>query len=270
MESCPWHNISDWLVWWLNEPRLTPANQEVLDHYYHSYKSGFPQYISAYYTKQTEQVMQLMSLHECLRILEVGCGCGTESLWFAQQGASVVGIDLSEPRLSVARERAHYLQDKLSCALDVQFQNTSLFTLQQRAEFDLIWMEQAFHHIEPRSEVPDVLHRLLRPGGYVVIAEANGWNPLLQLQLLRQRGLRTIGEYIDAAGKVHLYGVERITTASRIARLFRKHGFELVEVKRFRVLPNFKSVDRFSWIDAWVPAWLVPAFTHFNIVLRKA
>jgi len=39
-------------------------------------------------------------------VLDVGCGCGSTSLAMADQGAQVLGVDISEPMLALARERA--------------------------------------------------------------------------------------------------------------------------------------------------------------------
>src|SRR6185503_8167980 len=41
------------------------------------------------------------------RVLELGCGSGPYSIWLAQRGAQVVGLDLSQTMVSLAQERAH-------------------------------------------------------------------------------------------------------------------------------------------------------------------
>ena len=266
-DGVQWNDISDWLAWWLAEPRLSPESQRVFDRYYSSYKHRFSPWLRRHYASQTEEAQALIG--RGTRVLEVGCGCGTESLWFAMLGASVVGVDLNEPRLEVARERARYLRHTLGTTVNAEFLNTSLFDLVDGDGFDLIWMEQAYHHVEPRKDVPAKLLQLLRPGGHVVISEANGWNPMLQLMLLRQRGFKTIREHIDDEGQRHLYGVERITTGARVGRHFAAHGFKPVSLRYFRVLPNVACVERLAWIEPAVPRWLLPAFTHYNVVLRR-
>lgn len=45
------------------------------------------------------------------RVIDVGCGCGTTSLAMAARGASVWGVDISEPMLAHARQRAAELDN---------------------------------------------------------------------------------------------------------------------------------------------------------------
>lgn len=40
------------------------------------------------------------------RVIDVGCGCGTTTLELAKRGALVFGVDVSEPMLALAKERA--------------------------------------------------------------------------------------------------------------------------------------------------------------------
>ncbi len=262
-----WTNISEWLAWWLAEPRLTPEVQPAFDRYYKTYRDRFSPYLRRHYANQTAEVQAL--IRPGTRVLEVGCGCGTESLWFALNGASAVGIDVNGRRIPVAQERARYVREVLGLEVDVAFMKESLFAFEDADGFDVIWMEQAFHHIEPRSDVPSVLRRLLRPNGHVVISEANGWNPALQLALFRQRGFETVRESIDSDGRKSLYGVERITTPGKISRQFASQGFEEVSRRYYRVLPSAPSFERLAWIEGIMPSRFAPVFSHYNIVLRK-
>lgn len=265
-----WGDISEWLEWWLSQPRLTSKYQNVLEKYYSSYKEFFPRYIKEHYTRQTKEVTDFVLKSESIRILEVGCGCGTESLWFGLQGASVIGIDLNKERLAVAGERRKLIEKKLGLNLDVNFKCSNFFDFDCSEKFDLVWMEQAFHHVEPRNQVPSKIASLLRPGGHVILSEANAWNPLIQLHLFRKRGFRTLREYYDSDGKKHMYGNERVTTPGSIAMLFvDQNSFQKLSASYFRTLPNFNAVEKFSWVDQFVPNWLAPAFTHFNIVFKK-
>jgi 2-polyprenyl-3-methyl-5-hydroxy-6-metoxy-1,4-benzoquinol methylase len=262
-----WTDISEWLAWWLAEPRLKPDVQPLFDQYYRTYRRRFSPYLRRHYANQTAEMQGLIGPN--IRVLEVGCGCGTESLWFALSGASVVGIDLDQRRLHVARERLKHVRGALGLGVEASFIDTSLFGFEDADGFDVVWMEQAFHHIEPRSEVPAAIWKLLRPNGHLVISEANGWNAALQLALLRKRGFRTVQERVNAKGQRHLYGVERITTASKICKQFVSQGFEEVARRHYRVFPSAAVFERLAWLEAFAPGWLVPIYSHYNVVLRK-
>src|SRR5262245_9922339 len=50
------------------------------------------------------------------KVLEIGCGIGTAAINFAQHGAWVTAVDLSQKSLDIAKERAkvYGLQDRMS------------------------------------------------------------------------------------------------------------------------------------------------------------
>ena len=263
--------VSDFLNWWLSNERLRAENQAVFSRYYKSFARNFGTYLRYHYNNQIREVEHLVRLSGSPpRLLEIGCGCGTEALWFAMKGCSVLAIDIAQSRLSVAEERKQILSSCYGKEIDAEFRFASFFDLEiALGSIDIIWMEQAFHHIEPRDALPQRLFEVLKPGGHIVLSEANGWNPLLQLALLRKRGFRTIRQYKDRHGKEHAYGDERVTVPCLLSRLFLKNGFELVDKRYFRVFPNFKHVDKYGFVENLVPQFLPPPFTHYNMVLRK-
>jgi 2-polyprenyl-3-methyl-5-hydroxy-6-metoxy-1,4-benzoquinol methylase len=250
---------ADFLADWFEGGRLPPAQQAVLDGYYAGYRRHFGPRLRHFYADQLREVTALA--RPGTRLLEVGCGCGTESLWLAQQGAAVTAIDVREDRLDVARARAAAL------GLDVSFARRNLLDLPTSAPFDIVWMEQAFHHLEPRADVVRHIAALLKPGGHVAISEANGANPLLQAQLFARRGLKTIDTY-DDDGVPRPYGNERVLTAGALARLFADAGIECRSLRWFRLWPNRPWAEALAGIERW--RWLPTAlFTHYNYVGRK-
>jgi 2-polyprenyl-3-methyl-5-hydroxy-6-metoxy-1,4-benzoquinol methylase len=202
-------------------------------------------------------------------VLDVGCGCGTESLWFAKLGASVWGIDLISSHIAVAEERKAIMEELLNRKLSCKFSLDSVFDLGKSGEqFDIIWMEQTFHHIEPREDVTRILGSLLKDDGTVIISESNAWNPLIQMGVFKLRGTKTVID-LEIDGKTYKWGHERILTPRSLVKTLRLGGFSADAHSYFRLLPSNKIFDKISWIESIWPRFLFPAFTHYNITARK-
>ena len=104
------------------------------------------------------------------RILEIGCGTGSSSVALAEQGASVVGIDIDEGSLAVGRDRA------AAYGVDVEFralnadQLADTFTVGQ---FDSIIFFAALEHMtlaERLSALRDAWG-MLNLGGLLTVVE---------------------------------------------------------------------------------------------------
>lgn len=258
--------IDEWLDWWLKEPRLNPENQKTFNNYYASYTKNFSPYLRNHYRNQTKEVSKI--IRPGMKILEVGCGCGTETLFFAYKGAKVLGIDISVDRLKTAKNRKSVAEDHFDKKIDATFDNKNIFDF-EGCKFDIIFMEQAFHHIEPRALLPEKIFSLLEPGGSLIISEANALNPLLQAVLFARRGFSTVVEYNDHNGEKHVYGNERITTAASLRKQFSQAGFLYEGHDYFRLMPNLKNIDFMLIVERVFPQFLSPAFTHFNIKFNK-
>ena len=261
-------NISEFLQQWLSTETLPEAEQKILWQYYASYRWHFPPRLQHYYRRQTDEVMALLRRNPGARVLEIGCGAGTESLWMAMQGAHVDAIELSQARFHTAMARKVVVERELGRTLQCHFINETVFDMEVTQPYDLLWMEQTFHHLEPREAMVDKLASLVRPGGHIVVSEANGLNPLLQAQLFAQRGFsfKTIRHFEDHLGRRHPYGDERILSAHGLSRLFERRGVDRVSIEHFRLFPSSPVFDSLlSWEEA-APRWLPPLFTHYNYV----
>jgi SAM-dependent methyltransferase len=267
--SLEWSSIADFLQFWLQENPLSGPERQVFDTYYGSYLRRFSPYMRHHFAGQTREIGALIRSAREPRLLEVGAGCGTEALWFALLGAQVTALDVTAERLAVARARQQWLQRRMGRELNAQFLEMSLFDFEPESPFDLIWMEQTFHHLEPRKHLYGKLFSLLKPGGSIVICEVNAWNLLLQLQFFKQRGFKTKTTFIDAHGKRVEYGNERVTTSGALRRGLQRAGFKVTSIRPFRLLPN--SAPPESWLptEERIVAALPALSTHFNIVARR-
>jgi len=88
------------------------------------------------------------------RVLDIGCGNGRNSHWFAEQGAIVEGVDIAAPLLDVVRDRM-----PTSVTLT---QADVLRAPLPAGPFDVVYDSGCFHHIAPHRRAT-YLDRALPP-----------------------------------------------------------------------------------------------------------
>lgn len=265
--SCP----SEFLATWLGRAGLlSPEERQTFQSYYCNFGTLASERMRWAYDRQLEEVTDVIRASPGQNVLEVGCGCGTESLWFAFNGADVTSIDIKTDRLATARSRQKILERMLDRKLKCQFIEQNLLEMEGQDRFDIVWVQQTFHHLEPRADCVAALSRLIRPGGKLIVSEVNAWNPLIQGLLFRRRGFRTICDYEDERGCKVIYGNERILTASRLRRWFTDAGLNHRRSTYYRVFPSNRIFDTFSWLERKISgSMLVPLQTHYNFVASK-
>ena len=186
-------------------------------------------------------------------------------------GASITGIDAFQHCVDATAERLDVLQRAIERKLKCSLKTVQITDFEDDAGFDLIWMEQTFHHLEPRAEVLKRIAKLLRPGGRVVFSEANALNPLLQLQLLQVRGFKMFVTVETNRGKV-IWGNERVLSRGSLKHLLEEVGIEQEIIALLPGVPGSAPCSSrcLSW-SAVMPSssWLAPMFTHYNLVGRK-
>ena len=79
------------------------------------------------------------------RVLEIGCGIGTDTINFARHGAQVTAVDLTEKSLEVARQRAKVfgLEDRIRF---IQANAEQLSDYVAVEPYDLVYSFGVIHH----------------------------------------------------------------------------------------------------------------------------
>ncbi len=120
-----------------------------------------------------------------LRVLEIGCGLGTDGAQFAKAGAIYTGVDLTEAAVELARKRFELFDlpgtFRTADAENLDFADNS---------FDLVYSHGVLHHTPDTERAVREVHRVLRPGGRAVVMlyHRDSYNYRVNIRLLRRAG----------------------------------------------------------------------------------
>jgi SAM-dependent methyltransferase len=235
------NDSGDFLGWWFDTDLLEGKALRVFQRYYSNYRKDFGGYLKRAWTDrhlELDRELEAFVNKSNIKIMDLGCGTGSVSLYIAgklQGKCQVVGVDINAERLFCARERQKVLERNIGFKLSCEFIESNVLFFDEKRKFDLIYLEETLHHMEPRVEVVRKISNLLTNGGTLIISEVNAYNPFMQLHLFKKRGLRTVKEKMGKNGQAVLYGVERILTASKVAKLFTAHNLKVRSLRYFRV-----------------------------------
>lgn len=105
------------------------------------------------------------------RVLEVGVGLGADHQRFAQAGARLCGIDLTERAVAHTHRRLALLG--LESALSVGDAEKLPFA---DASFDVVYSWGVIHHSPDTARAVAEMHRVLRPGGTARVMIYHKWS----------------------------------------------------------------------------------------------
>lgn len=103
------------------------------------------------------------------RVLDVGCGGGILSESMAERGADVLGIDLADAALSVARLHA------LESGTSVEYRSVAAETLadEMPGSFDVVTCLEVLEHVPDPASTVAACAKLVKPGGDVYLSTIN-------------------------------------------------------------------------------------------------
>jgi len=180
------------------------------------------------------------------KILDYGCGNGIHSVWLAEYGGKVIGIDLSKQSLQIAKERAKIkrVNNKteflaMDCE-DLKFPDNY---------FDIIFDGGTFSSLDLNKSLPE-LTQVLKPDGFLIGIETLGHNPLTNL---KRKINKLTGKRTKWAAE-HIFKMKDLKQAENYFEKIETHFFHLVSWVAFPflnlpggkiLLKLFEKIDHF-------------------------
>ena len=169
-------------------------------------------------------------------VLDYGCGNGIHTVFIAKFAKKVIGIDLSQPALKIAKERAKRggVENK------TDFREMDCERLEFPEDyFDIIFDGGTFSSLDLKKAYPD-LAQVLKPTGFLIGIETFGHNPFTNFKrkINKITGKRT-GWAAD-----HIFKMENLKEAEKFFNKIETNFFHLVSWAAFPFL-NLPGVKFF-------------------------
>lgn len=176
------------------------------------------------------------------RVLEIGCGIGSDAEEFAKAGAEYVGIDLSEQSVILSRNRFNVLGlEGEFCIKDASKSFADL------GMFDLVYSYGVIHHFPGIETIIENVKEVLVPGGefrFMVYAK-NSWKYAMIQKGLDQFEAQAGCPYAQAYSKDEIHHL--LKDGWHIERLRQDHCFmynvEAYKQGRYELEPWFEAMS---------------------------
>lgn len=190
------------------QPVLDSTTERVIDMY-----SQYPYPLASTHRDMFKDLVYpfIKGLGNVKSILEAGCGTGNIAIVMAQllPEVRIVGIDLTEESLRIAREAAAKLNLK-----NIEFRCSNLLIHEpELGTFDFVHCQGVIHHLSDSKRGLENLYKYLNPGRYAYI-----W----MYMLLGRRWILEIQEILDLLGIADMSYEQRIDWTKRVEAMYHK------------------------------------------------
>lgn len=151
---------------------------------------------------ENRYILSKMGNFKSKNILDLGCGVGDASIYFAKKGAYVKAVDISPKMVLLVRRIANL--NKLSrkvksfvmAAEDLRFPKLS---------FDFVYGNGILHHVDFIKTAYEI-KKVLKRGGQGFFIEPLSYNPLIETYRKLANGVRTVNEKPLSINDIEKFG----------------------------------------------------------------
>ena len=181
------------------------------------------------FDNQANIVKQHLPLQNA-KVLDVGCGGGLFLSLLKQQGADVIGIELSDSRAQYAKAKHRLVIDKHPIESDHWQSGYATY-------FDAVTLWDVIEHVNYPLQTLQSVASVLKEGGVLLIdtpCRDSFYHRFGELTY-RFSGDR-FPTFLNAMYSSHLFGHKQIFSTDEMKQLFESVGFEVVDLHKFHEL----------------------------------
>ncbi len=193
------------------------------------------------------------------KVLEIGCGIGTDTISFARAGATVTAVDLSPESLKLAQQRAGVF----GLSDNITFYNCNSEELSKTVPiepYDLIYSFGVLHHTPHPDAALAEIRKYARPDTELKLMMYYKWSWKV-FWILAQEGFRfnqtedLIAKHSEAQTGCP---VTYVYTQQTLKEYVEKQGFEVKDIFVDHIFPYYipdyvQYIYRREWYFAWMP-----------------
>jgi 2-polyprenyl-3-methyl-5-hydroxy-6-metoxy-1,4-benzoquinol methylase len=200
------------------------------------------------------------------KVLEIGCGIGTDTINFARHGARVTAIDLSEKSLALARQRARIygLEDRICFHLGSAEELMAIVPIEP---YDLIYSFGVIHHTPHPEQVLQQIRHYSRKGTTIkiMVYHRRSWKLFWVLMTYGKGRFWNVAELIARHSEAQTGCPITYTYTPPEARdLLERHGFRLCELWVDHIFPyRIPAYTRYHYVRVWYFRHLPQPFFHW-------
>jgi len=193
------------------------------------------------------------------RVLEIGCGIGTDTINFARHGALVTAVELSEKSLEIAKKRAEVygLQDRIRFFWGDAEDLTQFVPVEP---YDLIYSFGVIHHTPRPERAVNQMRYYAQPGTTVkiMVYYRYSWKVLWILLTYGKGQFWRLAELIAQHSEAQTGCPVTYTYTRREARqLLESAGFKVREMWVDHIFPyRIPDYIQYRYVKTWYFRWL--------------
>lgn len=213
------------------------------------------------------------------KVLEIGCGIGTDTINFARAGAQVTAVDLSTESLALAKQRAEVFGFDNITFYQANAEQLSDYVPVER--YDLVYSFGVIHHTPHPEKVIEQIHKYMDKDSIfkLMIYYRTSWKVFwMQLKYGKKTG-ETLDELIARYSEAETGCPVTYSYTNDTVRDFLK-GFEIIDTKIDHIFPysipeyrnyQFKKVWYFRYLPQALFRWMEKHWGwHLCVAARKS
>ena len=215
------------------------------------------------------------------RVLEIGCGIGTDTINFARAGAQVTAVELSKKSLEIARRRAEVydLQERIRFYCGDAEELTKFVPVESH---DLVYSFGVIHHTPHPEQVIEQIRHFVKPGTTLklMVYHRYSWKVLWILLTYGKGAFWHLDELVARHSEAQT-GCPITYTYSKqaIRELLSVNGFKITDIRVDHIFPykigdyvhyHYNKVWYFRWMPQPLFRWLERHFGWHLCVAAEA